>query len=69
MAKKDKGKDSGRDWRPWLMGTRVDIPEPKGKFRNAFEDVIEQMRNRTRQNPNKRTCDCGLPMRDAAGSE
>ena len=43
MAKKDKGKDSGRDWHPWRMGTRVDIPEPKGKFRNAFEDVIDQM--------------------------
>ena len=44
MAKKDKGKESGRDWHPWRMGTRVDIPEPKGKFRNAFKDVIEQMR-------------------------
>ena len=52
MAKKDKRKDRGRDWKPWYIGMRVDIPEPRGEFRNAFEDVIEQMQERTRQNPN-----------------
>ena len=46
MAKKDKGKDRGRDWKPWHIGMRVDLPEPKGEFRNVFEDVIEQMKSR-----------------------
>ena len=38
MAKKDKGKDRERGWKPWYMGTRVDIPEPKGRLRNLFAE-------------------------------
>ena len=36
MAKKDKGNDRERGWKPWYIGMRVDIPEPKGKLRNLF---------------------------------
>ena len=38
MAKKDKGGERGIDWEPWYIGMRVDIPLPKGKFRNLFEE-------------------------------
>ena len=40
MAKKDKGKDRGRDWSPWYRRTRVDLPTPKGKFRNMFPEMV-----------------------------
>ena len=46
MAKKDKGRDRERGWKPWYIGMRVDLPEPKGEFRNVFKDVIEQMKSR-----------------------
>ena len=46
MAKKNKSEERGRGWKPWYIGMRVDIPEPKGEFRNVFEDVIEQMKSR-----------------------
>ena len=38
MTKKDKGRERGIDWEPWYMDMRVDLPLPKGKFRNLFED-------------------------------
>ena len=62
MAKKDKGRDRGRDWKPWYMGTRVDIPEPKGRLRNLFAE-------RGMMPKPKRTCDCGQSARRAAESE
>ena len=62
MAKKDKDKDRGLEWRPWYMGMRVDIPEPKGKFRNLFAE-------RGMMPKPKRTCDCGKSERGAAESE
>ena len=52
MAKKDKGKDRGLEWRPWYMGARVDIPEPKGKLKNLFAE-------RGMMPKPKQTCDCG----------
>ena len=60
MAKNDRGKVSGRDWSPWYLKSRDDIPRPKGKFRNMFPEMVPKP---------KRTCDCGLPARDAAESE
>ena len=60
MARKDKGKEKRRDWHPWYMGTRDDIPRPKGKFRNMFPEMVPKP---------KRTRDCGLPMRGAAESK
>ena len=62
MAKKDERKDRGRDWKPWYIGMRVDIPEPKGKLRNLFAErgMIPKP---------KRTCDCAQSKRRAAESE
>ena len=51
MAKKDKGGERGIDWDPWYMGMRVDLSEPKGEFRNVFEDVIEQMKESKSNTP------------------
>ena len=62
MAKKDKGKDRERGWKPWYMGTRVDIPEPKGEFRNLFAE-------RGMMPKPKRTCDCAQGAGRAAESE
>jgi len=59
MAKKDKDKESGRDWSPWYLKSRDDIPRPKGKFRNMFPEMVPKP---------KRTCDCGRSKRRAAGS-
>ena len=61
MAKKDRGKDTERDWKPWYIGTRVDIPERKGKLRNLFAE-------RGMMPKPKRTCDCAQSERGAAGS-
>ena len=61
MAKKDKGKDRGRGWDPWYMySTRVDLPTPKGEFRNMFPEMVPKP---------KRTCDCAQSERGAAESE
>ena len=40
MAKKDKGRDRGRGAGRGLFirKSRVDLPEPKGKFRNLFAE-------------------------------
>jgi len=55
MAKKKEKRGDGGTSSFWgIRGTIVVIPEPKGEFRNVFEDVIEQMQERTRQNPNSR---------------
>ena len=54
MAKKDKRKDRGRDWKPWYIGMRVDIPLPKGKFRNLFEEkgmIPESMKRKKPDEP------------------
>ena len=45
MAKKDKGKDRERDWSLWYRRTRVDIPRPKGKFRNMFPEMVPKRKN------------------------
>ena len=60
MAKKDKGKDRGREWSLWYRRTRDDIPRPKGKFRNLFPEMVPKP---------KRTCDCAQSERGAAESE
>ena len=47
MAKKKEKRGGGGTSSFWgIRGTIVVIPEPKGEFRNAFEDVIEQMKSR-----------------------
>ena len=47
MAKKrEKRVDDGTSSFWGIRGTIVVIPEPKGEFRNVFEDVIEQMKSR-----------------------
>ena len=45
MAKKDEGKESGRDWSPWYLKSRDDIPRPKGKFRNLFPEMVPKPKN------------------------
>jgi len=45
MAKKDKGKDRGRRRSSWHVGTRVDLPRPKGKFRNMFPEMVPKRKN------------------------
>ena len=61
MAKKDRGKGRGRVWDPrYMFNARVELPTPKGKFRNMFPEMVPKP---------KRTCDCGLPIRDAAESK
>ena len=45
MAKKDKGKDRGRRRSSWHVGTRVDVPRPKGKFRNLFPEMVPKPKN------------------------
>ena len=60
MAKKDKGKARERDWGPWYLKSRDDIPRPKGKFRNMFPEMVPKP---------KRTCVCAQSERRAAGSE
>ena len=60
MAKKDKGKDRERVWSLWYRRTRVDLPRPKGKFRNMFPEMVPKP---------KRTCDCAQSERGAAESE
>ena len=45
MAKKDKGKDRERDWSLWYRRTRVDLPTPKGKFRNMFPEMVPKRKN------------------------
>ena len=45
MAKNDKGKDRGRDWSPWYLKSRDDIPRPKGKFRNLFPEMVPKPKN------------------------
>ena len=60
MAKNDKGKDRGRDWSLWYRRTRVDLPTPKGKFRNMFPEMVPKP---------KRTCVCGQSERRSAESE
>ena len=45
MAKKDKGKDRGRRRSSWHVGTRVDLPKPKGKFRNLFPEMVPKPKN------------------------
>ena len=59
MAKKDKGRDGERDWSPWYLKSRDDIPRPKGKFRNLFPEMVPKP---------KRTCVCGQSERRAAES-
>ena len=59
MAKKDKGKDRERRRSSWHVGTRVDLPRPKGKFRNLFPEMVPKP---------KRTCVCGQSERRAAES-
>ena len=54
MAKKDKGKERGVDWEPWYLKARVDIPLPKGKFRNLFEErgmIPESMKRKKSDEP------------------
>ena len=61
MAKKDKGKVRRRGWDPdYMFKTRVELPTSKGKFRNMFPEMVPKP---------KRTCDCGLPIRDEAESK
>ena len=45
MAKNDKGKDRGRRRSSWHVGTRVDVPRPKGKFRNLFPEMVPKPKN------------------------
>ena len=59
MAKKDKGKERERDWSPWYLKSRDDIPRPKGKFRNMFPEMVPKP---------KRTRVCGQSERRAAES-
>ena len=50
MAKKDKGRERGIDWEPWHLKARDDIPLPKGKFRNLFEErgmIPESMKRKS----------------------
>lgn len=54
MAKKDKGGERGIDWDPWYLKARVDIPLPKGKFRNLFEErgmIPESMKQKKSDEP------------------
>ena len=60
MAKKGKGRDGERDWSPWYLKSRDDIPRPKGKFRNLFPEMVPKP---------KRTCVCCQSERRSAESE